>query len=110
MSSMRHQRVNEDWIRFTPTNAVNRYHQGLIHFHSANDARMNAPAISRIFRSMLMGLEPLFRVAAPGHDDPGAVLSSRAPRLPHRFLRVHLESTHGVIRVLARRPRFDGLQ
>jgi hypothetical protein len=45
---MRHQRVNEDWIRFTPMKALNRSHHGLAHCASAREIRRKVPAMSRI--------------------------------------------------------------
>ena len=48
MSSIRHQPVSEDCTRFTPTKAVNRNAHGVIHQPTANEARTNVPAMSRI--------------------------------------------------------------
>jgi len=48
---MRHQLVNADCARFTPTNAVNKSHHLLTHTASARLIKIKVPAIRRIIDS-----------------------------------------------------------
>ena len=59
ISSIRHQRVKTDWIKFAPTKAVNHSQWMLTQTASARLVSMKLPAIKRIHRSKSIGLSCL---------------------------------------------------
>jgi hypothetical protein len=52
MSSIKHQRVRDDWNKFAPTNAVNQSQLGLTQWANARLINTKLPAINRIHRSI----------------------------------------------------------